>query len=171
MTSKTKSAGKGGKGKADLPTVVASQTETAQAAIKAGADVSTKAIASGHDRTVAAAKGYENMTDFGKETVEAFVAVGTATAKGVEAINAEVLAFSKAHFEDSVAAAKAVLGAKTLKEVVDLQTDFAKSTFESYLQQSSKLGELTAKLTQEAFEPLNARFQAAVEKFVKPLAA
>jgi phasin family protein len=111
------------------------------------------------------------MKDFGKDTVEAIVAAGTVTAKGVEAINAEVLAYSKSAFEDSVAAAKAVLAAKTLKEVVDLQTDFAKTAFEGYLHQSSKLGELTAKITQEAFEPINTRFQAAVEKFVKPLAA
>ena len=90
---------------------------------------------------------------------------------GYEAINADVLAYSKSTFEDSVAAAKAVLAAKTLKEVVDLQTDFAKTAFEGYLHQSSKLGELTAKITKEAFEPINARFQAAVEKFVKPLAA
>lgn len=165
MASKSKTA----KGAVE-DTIVAGK-ETVAGAMKAGTEAATKALAISKGRIQAATKGYGEMTDFGKDTVEAFVAASSATAKAVEAINAEVLAFSKTSFEDSVAAAKAVLAAKTLKEVVDLQTEFAKSAFESYVQQSSKLGELTAKLTQEAMQPINARFQAAVEKFVKPLAA
>jgi phasin family protein len=167
MASKSKTA----KGPVAVEHTIATSKETVEGAIKAGTEAATKALAISKDRIQAATKGYGEMTDFGKDTVEAFVAASSATAKAVEAINAEVLAFSKTAFEDSVAAAKAVLAAKTLKEVVDLQTEFAKTAFESYVQQSSKLGEMTAKLTQEAMQPISARFQAAVEKFAKPLAA
>ena len=159
------------KGAVAVEDAIVAGKETVEGAVKAGTEAATRALAIDRDQLKAATKGYSEMTDFGKDTVEAFVAASSATAKAVEAINAEVLAFGKSSFEDSVAAAKAVLAAKTLKEVVDLQTEYAKSAFESYVQQSSKLGELTAKLTKEAMEPINARFQAAVEKFVKPLAA
>ena len=167
MATKSKSA----KGVAAVEESTAQGKDAVEAVIKAGTEAATKALAISKDRIEAVSKGYSEMTDFGKDTMEAFVAASNATAKAVEAINAEVLAFGKSSFEDSVAAAKAVLAAKTLKEVVDLQTEFAKSAFEAYMAQSSKLGEMTAKLTQEAMEPISARFQAAVEKFVKPLAA
>jgi phasin family protein len=165
MASKSKTA------KGAVEDTIATAKETVEGAMNAGTEAATKALAISKDRIQAATKGYGQMTDFGKDTMEAFVAASSATAKAVETINAEVLAFSKTSFEDSVAAAKAVLAAKTLKEVVDLQTEFAKSAFEAYVQQSSKLGELTAKLTQEAISPISARFQAVVEKFAKPLAA
>ena len=43
----------------------------------------------------AAVKGFEQFNSLGKENMEAVVAFGTTYAKGIEAINAELMAFTK----------------------------------------------------------------------------
>lgn len=143
--------------------VVSSGKETVEATLKA--------FTLGKDRAEQVAKSYEDMAEFNKGTVDAIVTAGNVAAKGIEAINAEVLAFSKTSLEDSLAATKAVMSAKTLNEFVELQSKFAKASLDTYLQQTAKLGELGTKLAQDAFGPINARVQFAVERFVKPLAA
>lgn len=117
-----------------------------------------------------AAKSYDDIMAFNQDNFDAFVEFGKATAKGVEELNAEVLAFNKVALEENIAAAKAVMGAKTVQEAVDLQTEWAKAWFDSYMSQATKVGEMTAKVAQEAFAPVNDRVTAAVEKVVKPAA-
>jgi phasin family protein len=73
--------------------------------------------------------------------------------------------------ETSAQAAKALMGAKTLREAVDLQTDLAKSNFDKFIAESTKLSEMSVKVANEAFEPINARVNVAVEKLLKPIAA
>lgn len=170
----SKNSGKGttkAHGAAGYEDVVATSKDTVEAAVKASTEAATKAFAMSKDRVEQVVKSYDELATFNKGTVEAFVTAGNVAVKGFEQINAEVMAFSKASIEDGIAAAKAVMSAKTLNEFVELQSRFAKTSLDSFLQQSTKLGELSAKVAQESFEPINARVQVAVEKFVKPLAA
>lgn len=145
--------------------------ETIEAAIKASSEAAAKAFGFNRERFETMVKSYDDFAGYGKETFEAFVTAGNVATKGVEAINAEMLAYSKSSLEDSLAAAKAAMSAKSLQELIELQSDFAKTYMDQFMHQSTKVGELAAKLAQEAFEPINAQVQAAVEKFVKPLAA
>ncbi len=145
--------------------------ETLGAASDAAADTATNAFTFSRERVEALVKGYDDFAGYSKDTIEALISAGTVATKGVEAINAEILAYSKAALEDSIVAAKAVMAVKSVQELVELQSEFARSAMDNFMQQTTKVGELSAKLTQEAFEPINARVQAAVEKLVKPLAA
>lgn len=130
-----------------------------------------KAAEAGVQGFEAAVKGFEQFNSLGKDNIEAVVAFSTTYAKGIEAINAELMAFAKKSIEDSVSATKALMGAKTVKELVDLQSDFAKTSFDELMSKTSKLGEMYAKVAQQAFEPINARVTETMEKFGKPLAA
>lgn len=129
------------------------------------------AVNKGQETIEAIFKGYDEAAEFGRDAFEAIVASTSATNKGVEAIQAEVLAYSKTALEESLAATKAALTAKSVQELVELQSDYAKSALDAFLQQATRVGELTTKVSQEAFGPINARVQAAVERLVKPVAA
>ncbi|MGH7016505.1 MAG: TIGR01841 family phasin, partial [Caulobacteraceae bacterium] len=72
---------------------------------------------------------------------EAAAAAMTAAAKGAEAISVQALSWSKKTLEDQVAAAKRFAAAKSLQEVVELQTAFARSSFEGYVSEATKMGE------------------------------
>jgi hypothetical protein len=58
-----------------------------------------------------------------------------------------------------------------VRELIDLQTDFSRSGFDSIVAESAKLTELSMSLANETIEPIQARLNANVEKLMKPLAA
>lgn len=99
-----------------------------------------------------------------KKNLEAVVASVTAATKGAEELGAETMAFAKKSFEDQVAAAKSLAGAKSVQEAVELQTAFAKTALEGYLAQFGKVSELFAASVKETVKPLNERVAAAVER-------
>lgn len=110
-------------------------------------------------------KGYEDLAANGKVTMDAWNAAGTAYGKGLEAISGEWMNFAKQMMESNVVATKAVLGAKSLNEAMDMQSEFARNSFDGMMAQSTKVGEMATKFAQDAAEPINAQFTASVEKW------
>jgi len=145
MATKTKTAGEKING-----------VETIETAIKTGSE----AFKTGFDRVV---KNYDQFLGYGRDTVEAYMKAANATGKGVETLQNELYSFSKQSVEDSISATKALLGSKSVHEALELQTDFAKSAFESYVSQVTKFGEIFSATAKEAFEPLQGRVQAWVD--------
>jgi phasin family protein len=99
-----------------------------------------------------------------KKNLEAAVASVTAATKGAEMLGAQALAYSKKAMEDQVAAAKSLTGAKSVQEVVELQTAFAKSALEAYIAEVTKASETVSAAVKASFLPLNERVTALVEK-------
>ncbi len=114
------------------------------------------------------AKVLEDVTKFQKDNLEAVVSASNVYAKGFETFGKTWYALTQETVEASAAVAKALLGAKTLKEAVDLQTDFAKTAFDKFVAEGTKLSEMSIKVANEALEPINARVNVAVEKMLKP---
>lgn len=175
MTNKTRASAAQDAAKATtevLDAVAAAGKETVEQAAKAGAEAAAKgyekAAAINRENLDTFAKGYDQFAAATKDNVEAVVAAGNIAAKGFEAIGAEVMALSKGYFDDGVAVTRAVIGAKSYKEVVDVQTDFAHASLHNFLSATTKLGEMSLKLTNQAFEPVNARLAATAERFAKP---
>lgn len=129
---------------------------TAEAAFKNG----TEAFKTGFDKAV---KNYDQFLGYGRETVEAYVKAANAAGKGVETINGEIYAFSKQSIEDSIAATKAVLGSKSVHEAFEVQTDFAKSAFDAYVGQMTRLSEIFTSTSRQTLAPLQGRVQAWVD--------
>ena len=99
-----------------------------------------------------------------KKNLEAVVASVTAATKGAEALGAQAMAFSKASFESQVAAAKSLTGAKSVQEVVELQTAFAKSALETYMAEMGRMSETVSASVKDSMKPLNERVTAMVER-------
>jgi phasin family protein len=151
--------------------VIYASKEQVEKAITASTEALEKAFSMSKERFDAVAKGVDDAAKLSKDQVEAYVTAGNVATKGLETINAEVMAFTKTQVEDQISAAKAMMGAKTLQELIELQNGFAKSAFEAYTAHTTKLSEVATKVAQDAFAPINAQVQAAVEKMVKPIAA
>jgi phasin family protein len=113
-------------------------------------------------------RNYEEFSELSKENIDAFVKSGTIVAKGFEEAGKAWIDFTRRSFETSVETAKAVMGAKDLREVVDVQSDFARTSFDSLVNEGSKLSELGVKVANEALEPIQSRINVTVEKILKP---
>ncbi|ODT62424.1 MAG: phasin family protein [Phenylobacterium sp. SCN 69-14] len=99
-----------------------------------------------------------------KKNLEAVIASVTAQAKGAEALGAQAMAYSKKAVEDHVAAAKSLSGAKSVQEVIELQTAYAKSALDAYIAEVSKMSDIVSTSMKDAVKPLNERVTAAVER-------
>ncbi|MES2472611.1 MAG: TIGR01841 family phasin [Pseudomonadota bacterium] len=126
---------------------------TAETALENGA----AALKTGLEKTL---KGYEAFVTYGKDNAEAVTKSATVAGKGIETINGEIYSYSKQSIEDSVAATKAVMGSKSVHEAFEIQTNFAKSAFEAYVAELSKISELATATTKDSYAPFKGRVQA-----------
>lgn len=107
-----------------------------------------------------ALKSYDAFVGYGKDTADAVTKSATVAGKGIESINGEIYSYSKQSIEEAVAATKAVLGSKSVHEAFEFQTDYAKSAFEAYVGELSKISELATAATKDSFAPFKGRVQA-----------
>ena len=113
----------------------------------------------------------QNHTVIGKAAIDAYVASGNLFAQNLGTFNREVMAFAQAALENSIETARALAGASSLSEAVDLQTKHSQKCFDEFLAQSAKLTELSVELANETIAPLQSNIKETVEKLIKPIAA
>ncbi|WP_374544554.1 phasin family protein [Rhodoblastus sp.] len=97
---------------------------------------------------------FEQYQSFGKEQFEALQASATEVSKQLQAIAAETTDYSKRSLESGSAFVEKLLGVTKFEQAIALQQDFAKSTYEGFVAEVSKLGELYANVAKEAFKPV-----------------
>ena len=74
--------------------------------------------------------------------------------KGFQAIAAEISAYSKKAFEDGTRAFEQLLGAKSFEQAIEIQSQYAKKAFDTYVAELSKLSEMYVGLTRNAYKPV-----------------
>ena len=110
------------------------------------------------------ARFVEEFTELTKGNVEALVTSGKIAAKGAEAIGAEYAAYGKSSFEKASGALKSFTAIKSPTDLLQIQSEFAKSSFDAMVAESSKLTETFVKLAGEVMQPISSRFAVAAEK-------
>lgn len=121
-----------------------------------------------NDRTKAAVekstKLIEEANDFAKGNVEAIVESSKIAAKGLETLGQDAAEYSRKSFETATAALKTFATVKSPTELFKLQSDFFRTSFDSYVAEASKNTEAMLKLAGDAAQPLSSRFAVAAEK-------
>ena len=115
--------------------------------------------------------GYEQLADLGRENFAAVLRANAALSQGLEDIGKEVILYARRSFEQAAETATALLGAKTIEDVFQLNSEFAKSNLERLIERSAKLSEMGVKLANEALAPLGGRVEATIHTLSKPNAA
>ncbi len=93
------------------------------------------------------------MQKFGKDGMDMAMATFGAWTKNAQAIATEFADYSKRSFEDSAAALEKLMGAKSVETAMDVQAEYLKSSYEDFVAESTKIGELYADLAKEAYKP------------------
>ena len=114
-----------------------------------------------------AMKTAEEFVAFSQGNVEAMVKSGQVWAAGVQDISKQVAATAQASFEEAMSSFKALSSVKSLKDVFEMQANFARATMEKTLAESGRLTDASVKLTEQTLAPLTARVSLAVEKLGK----
>jgi hypothetical protein len=96
------------------------------------------------------------MQDFPKvaqDSIESSMSSLKAVANGAQAITLEVADYSKKSFEAGSVAIEKLLGVKSLDKAIEVQVDYLKSSYEGYVSEMTKVGELYVALAKDAFKP------------------
>jgi phasin family protein len=141
---------------------MATAAETAKATAERFAATGNQAFKDNVEKSLAALADINVQS---KRNLEAVVASVTAATKGAESLGAQALAFSKKSAEDHTAAIKTLSGAKSLQEVVEFQTTYAKGFMEAYLAEVTKWSDTVSGSVKESLRPINERVSAVVEQY------
>jgi phasin family protein len=107
----------------------------------------------------------EELADLARANVEAIVEAGRVASEGARSIGQDVVATSRDGVEKTADAIRSLAEAKSPTEYLQLQSEFARQSFDRAVAESSKLTESLVKLAGEAFQPLSNRATANAERF------
>ncbi len=103
-------------------------------------------------------KGYEDIQKAGQENFDAAVKSFGEVNKGVQAIAGEVTDYTKKAIEDGTEAFEKLLGVKSVEQAIEIQTTYAKTAYDNYVSQMTKLSEMYVDIAKEAYKPVEAAF-------------
>jgi hypothetical protein len=98
-------------------------------------------------------KNFDEMQKLGKDNMDATMKSFGALTKSAQAIVIEMADYSKKSFEDGTKALERLLGAKSVEKAIEIQTDYAKTSYEAFVAEATKMGELFADLAKETYKP------------------
>jgi phasin family protein len=142
-------------------------------ALKQNAETATTTVTSGLEQAqtkvkegvTRAMKTAEQMAQFHQGNLEAVVKSGQIWATGLQDLSKHVATNAQTAMEETLSTFRALTSVKSLKEAFELQTSFARASMEKAMAESSKLTETSLKLAEQAYAPITARVNAAVEVF------
>jgi len=79
--------------------------------------------------------------------------------KGWTSIAAEFRDYSKNAFEEATNAWGRVISARTLPDVVEAQSEYARKSYEKQIAQATKLGQMYVSLFENAYKPVEQTFR------------
>ena len=96
---------------------------------------------------------FEDAGKFGKEFMDTGLKSFASLSKGWQAIAVEATEYTKKSFETGSAAIEKLVSAKSLEKAIEIQTDYAKQAYEGFVAEATKIGELYADLSKDAYKP------------------
>jgi len=89
-----------------------------------------------------------------KEQFEQAVASATNFQSGIQAIATAYGDYAKKSFEDTKSFAEKLSGVKSLDKVLEVQSDYAKTAYETFVAESQKIAGLYTDLAKQTFKPI-----------------
>src|SRR5882762_7363907 len=104
---------------------------------------------------------FDDLQRLGQHNVDTAMKLSGEWNKGLQAIAAEMTDYTKRSFEESAATFEKLLSAKSVEQAIEIQSGFAKRSYDGYMHQMSKLGGMYAELAKEAYKPVEKAMQGA----------
>jgi phasin family protein len=100
----------------------------------------------------------DEINKLGKDSMELAMTSFGAWSKSAQAIAAEVADYSKKSVEGSAAHWEKLAGAKSLEKALEVQSEYLKSSYEGFVAEATKLGELYLDFAKEAYKPFESAY-------------
>ncbi|MEA2910475.1 MAG: hypothetical protein QOJ15_2556 [Bradyrhizobium sp.] len=94
-----------------------------------------------------------NSQQNGKEQIDAAFASASAFPGGFQAIATAYGDYTKKSFEDTRSFVEKLSGVKSFDKAVEIQTEYAKTAYETFVTESQKIGALYGDLAKQSYQP------------------
>lgn len=95
----------------------------------------------------------EEFQNYGKEQFDAAVASAGTCTKSLQAIATAYGDYAKKSFEEGAAFLEKLSGVRSLDQAIEVQTDYAKTAYETFVAESTRIGDLYKDLAKDAYKP------------------
>ena len=99
-------------------------------------------------------KSTKDFEKLGKESYDAMFRSYGELNKGLQDISARVTNYSKQAFVDASATFERLAGAKSLEHALEIQAQYAKTAYENWVAEASRIGEIYATAARDAYKPV-----------------
>jgi hypothetical protein len=103
-------------------------------------------------------KNFEDFQKLGKDNADLVTKAVAAQQKSAQALATEVQDYAKKSMEAGSAFVEKLFGVKSLDKAIEVQSDFAKSSYEGFVASATKIGEIYANAAKEAAKPFETAF-------------
>jgi hypothetical protein len=98
-----------------------------------------------------ATKDFQKIT---KSNYDAMLRSYGELSRGFQDIGAHVTSYSKQAFADATSTFEKLVGAKSLEQVIEIQSQAAKKAYDSWMAETAKIGEMYASVARDAYKPV-----------------
>ena len=100
----------------------------------------------------------EDIQKAGKESMDVAMQSMTAMSKGFQALAIEASDYTKKSVEESTAAAEKLMASGSLDKAMEVQTDYAKTAYEGFVGQVTKVNDMIVDMAKESYKPYEDMF-------------
>lgn len=100
----------------------------------------------------------------GKDMVDSTTKSISVVTKGLQQVATETTEFTKASYEQSTKLFEQLFQTRSFDKVIEVQNEFAKSAYQSWVSQATKLGEIYSDMARESYKPFESAFASAAAK-------
>ena len=109
----------------------------------------------------------EEISNMAREQVDAAMRAATVCWQGASEINQNMNGLVQESVSRAVNAGKTIMGARTMREAMELQNDFMKDFFDCWVAGTGKISEIGARVTKQAVDPLAEQANSAMSKIAQ----
>src|ERR1700722_9370139 len=96
----------------------------------------------------------EDIQQYGKEQIDTVVASATTLQNGIQALASAYGDYTKKSFEDTKSLVEKLSGVKSIDKAFEVQSEYAKSAYETFVAESQKIAVLYSDLAKQPYKPL-----------------
>lgn len=112
-----------------------------------------------------------DLTNLSQGSLDTIVKTNTAAAKGFETLSRYFADYASKSFEEALSASKRFTSVKTPVEFIELQTKYAQDSFDTFIEESKTVSELTTSIVKDVTAPWSALFKSTVAAAPKAAAS
>ncbi|RFC62479.1 phasin family protein [Fulvimarina endophytica] len=105
---------------------------------------------------------YDDASKITKEAMDNSMKSFAVMTKGMQQIAAETQDYTKRAYEHQASYFERLMQSKSFDKTLEVQTEFAKSAYQDWVAQATKIGEIYADTAKEAYRPLESNASMAV---------